>query len=97
MTIRQIIAYQEFGGHGVDLNGLQPIPTVHPPSLRRPQKVKIPTAQSGWDDKPGTPGRRRAERDLSVIRQRVMRQVGKPVVVQQVNYPVYPGMMDVTP
>jgi hypothetical protein len=72
--------------------GRSPIPTSHPPSLKNPQHVKVPTAQDGW--KPGLSKKARAQalQDLVEIHKRLRRQTGKPEISQGANYPMFPSI-----
>lgn len=103
MTLRQIMAwnsspmglspqqtYQE------EMFGLQPIPHDHPPSLKNPQKVKIPTAQDGWKKGSSKAARNQAYNDMAEIHRRARTQTGKPNVAHVANYPLFPDYHEIT-
>lgn len=76
--------------------GLSPIPHDHPPSLKNPQEVSIPTAQDGWKKGDSKAARTRALNDLVEIHKRLRRQIGKPTISQTAIYPMFPNIMDKT-
>lgn len=103
MTLRQLIALRcdgtvnwtsPSGPDGSDWRelfvGMQVIPSSHPPSLKNPQKVKLPSAQDGWKQGDSKKARQQAIDDLRVIHERLLR-MGKPTVVRQANYPGFPS------
>lgn len=73
-------------------SGLQPVPTYHPPSLKNPQEVKIPTPQDGWKKGDSKKARQQALSDLYEIHKRMRRQIGKPEIAHQALYPIYPNI-----
>lgn len=77
-------------------HGLAPIGTFNPPSLKNPQKVKIPTAQDGWRPGDSKAARVQAIQDLIEIHKRMRRQIGKPEVSETAAFPVYPDIQRIT-
>jgi hypothetical protein len=75
---------------------LSPINTNHPPSLKNPQKVKVPSARDGWEQGASKEARAKAMQDLVEIHKRIRRQFGKPEVTQGALFPLYPSIADVT-
>jgi hypothetical protein len=76
--------------------GLSPISSLHPPSLKNPRDVKVPTAQDGWRPGDSKAARAQAISDLIEIHKRLRRQIGKPEIAETANYPVYPSLFDWT-
>jgi len=73
-------------------NMLAPISSQHPPSLKNPQKLKIPTAQDGWRKTDSKKDKAQARKDLVEIHKRLRRQFGKPEITQGANYPLFPNI-----
>lgn len=103
MTLRQLIdadggiTYTSPAGpsgtdHWEALLGLSPIGRTHPPSLKNPQKTKVPTAVKGWQPGAKKSDRQAALKDLATIHQRTLNQIGRPNVAIGTNYPVYPSI-----
>ena len=105
MKIRQLIDLRADGGInytspaspvGVDYTeaylGISPISKVHPPSLKNPKEVAIPTAQDGWHKDDSKAAKRQAREDLAIIHQRLRRQLGKPEVSQTALFPIFPDI-----
>jgi len=85
-TLIQLRAgYQD---HAETYNGISPIPTAHPPSLRNPKKVLAPLGRDGWRKKDSKRKKKRARADLKVIMERTLRQAGKPVLIRHAVNPV---------
>lgn len=106
MTLRQVLELKADGsitwqsptgpmpGDAVSYHyGISPISTIHPPSLRRPLGVKIPTAQDGFRYGDPEVAKQQAMSDLAEIHKRLRRQTGKPEIAQQVAYPIFPGSL----
>jgi hypothetical protein len=72
-------------------SGLLPISNLHPPSLKNPIAVKVPTAQDGWKKKDSDRKKRQAREDLVEVHKRMRRQSGKPELAETASYPVYPS------
>lgn len=72
--------------------GLSPISTLHPPSLRNPQEVKVPTAQDGFKYGDPEEAKEQAMQDLVEIHKRLRRQTGKPEIAHTAAYPIFPSM-----
>lgn len=69
--------------------GLTPISSVHPPSLKNPIWVKVPTAQDGFQKGASRKQREQAMQDIAEIHKRLRRQIGKPEIAQTALMPVY--------
>ncbi len=70
-------------------SGLCPITTFHPPSLKNPIWVKVPTSQSGFQKGASRAQREQARADLVEIHKRLLRQIGKPTIAETAIMPVY--------
>lgn len=66
--------------------GLTPIPTEHPPSLKNPQQVKIPSVKDYKKDK------KARDRDLAIQIEKALRQIGRPTISQTAQMPLYPNI-----
>jgi len=75
---------------------LHPIPPVHPPSLKNPIDVPIPTARDGWERGASKAKRQQAIKDLKTIHDKVMRQIGRPNIAVGAPMPTFPNMWDKT-
>lgn len=75
--------------------GISPISKLHPPSLKRPINVKVPTAQDGFRYGDPQEMKEQAMKDLVEIHKRLRRQTGKPEIAETTKMPVltYPAMM----
>jgi hypothetical protein len=72
-------------------SGLQPVGRFHPPSLKNPQKVKLPPSpQDGWHRGDSKQARARAKQDMAEIHRRLRRQIGKPEISEVASYPLFP-------
>lgn len=83
MTIRAILDWNSHYGNTA------PIPNEHPPSLKNPKRVPIPTAQDGWRKGDSKAARAQALQDLVLIHARLRRQIGKPEIAQTALIPNY--------
>lgn len=90
--MKYIMADQSTGEWFQVYNFLAPISSQHPPSLKNPQKVKIPTAQDGWKRGDSKKQKKQAMKDLIEIHRRVRRQFGKPEITQGAHYPLFPNI-----
>ena len=77
--------------------GLRPIPNSHPPSLKNPQRVKIPTSRDGWRKGDSRKAKDQARKDLVEVMKRTKRQIGKPTISIGVPYPMFPRMNQTLP
>jgi hypothetical protein len=100
MNLRQLLANNVIwqSPHGPDRgdfvefnNGLQPVPTSHPPSNRNPILVKQDYPTDGWHRGDSAEARKKAMEDLVTLHQRMRRQYGKPEVSQTAQLPVFPN------
>ena len=73
-------------------SGYQVLPTSHPPSLKNPQKAKIPTATEGFEKGASKAQRQQALSDLVEIHKRMRRQTGKPEISHQALFPLHPNI-----
>lgn len=81
MNIRDHIELRAgYQDHYETFNVVTPIPTNHPPSLKRPKKVKPETAQQGWRKGDSKKQKKRARKDLKEIVRKSLNQ-GRPVLV----------------
>lgn len=76
--------------------GMGLMPKTHPPSLKNPQRVKIPTAQDGWLPGASKEARKKALEDMAEVHSRMLRQIGRPAIAQTAAYPLYPDLSRVT-
>ena len=74
--------------------GLSPITNNHAPSLKNPVKTKIPLATDGWHQNDSDQAKSQAMKDLIEIHRKLRKQYGKPEVVQQAGYPLFPSLMN---
>jgi hypothetical protein len=97
MTLSQSIRLSELAAIGNEwfdhYASIHPIATGHPPSLKNPQKVKIPTAQDGWRKGDSRRSRDAAESDVLVLKDKMLRQIGKPTISRTADYPMYPQIV----
>lgn len=68
--------------------GISPVSKMHPPSLRRPLAVKIPTAQDGFRYNDPEEMKQQAMKDLAEIHKRLRRQTGKPEIAETTKFPL---------
>lgn len=94
--MRRMRADQSTGEWFQVFNLLSPLPSVHPPSLKNPQKVPIPMAQDGWKRGASKQQRAQAMQDLVEIHKRLRRQFGKPEITHGAHYPIFPNMYEKT-
>lgn len=93
MTLRDHIALQAIGNEWFETYGSYGvIPTTHPPSLKNPIPVKIPTAQDGFKKGASKAQRRQAAEDLVQIHKQLRRQIGKPEIAHTATYALYPNI-----
>ncbi|MDE2099975.1 MAG: hypothetical protein KGL39_22165 [Patescibacteria group bacterium] len=69
---------------------MTPITQNHPPSLRNPKNVPVPTIQDGFHKKSSKKAKQRARKEFGEILRRTMRQIQKPVLVRVAQMPLYP-------
>jgi hypothetical protein len=92
MKLRTVIELDALGNEWFDYwANLQPLPNSHPPSLKNPQKVKIPTAQDGWKKGASKAARKQAMQDMVEIHKKLRRQIGRPTVSKTADYPIFPN------
>lgn len=72
--------------------GLSVINHEHAPSLKNPQRTKIPTASDGWHKGDSAASKKQARKDLIEIHKRLRRQIGKPEVAQTALFPQFPSI-----
>lgn len=103
MTLRQTVAFAQISAYDSspmglgpqqtsqeEMFGLQPIPSSHPPSLKNPMKVKLPTPQDGWGKHDSKAARKQAYADMAEIHKRSLTQMGKPNIAHVAQYPMFP-------
>jgi hypothetical protein len=72
--------------------GLRPASNAHPPSLRNPQKVKVPLSTDGWHQHDSKKARAHAKRDLLETLKRGQRQIGIPQGGITAPIPSFPSL-----
>jgi|SRR5215471_4746568 len=92
VQLRSIQADGETGEWFETYYGMQPIPTFHPPSLKKPAHIVPDQSTDGWHPNDPPALKQRARQDLAEIMKRVRRQTGKPELTQQALYPVFPSI-----
>lgn len=70
--------------------GLRPISNTHPPSLKNPLRVKLPTSRDGWKKGDSKKAKKHAREDMVEIMKRTKRQIGKPTLSIGAPYPMFP-------
>lgn len=94
LALRDVRADGESGANNYfqTYTGMFPIPNAHAPSLRNPQKVKIPMAQDGWHKNSSAEARLKAIADMKNILERTARQDDIPTISRSAQYSVFPNM-----
>lgn len=96
MTLRSTVALHLLASEFFEYSQLTPIPTSHPPSLKNPKKVKVPSDLDTWHHGNSKAARKKAAQDVNDIMQRTRRQIGRPTIAHVAPMPVFPSIVDWT-